>query len=314
MKLQGVLILRISDFRRFFDLDEFLVKKQEFSELMRLQGSGPFCDTAKERFLCGIVRNWINRDPFLAEIKNDKFVVNCGNEKAAYPLGVLKTQVDKYKSQLGFKDLYGIVALCLLAGANRKDCAFTSDFGSLVNERTGNDCGSAFVLLHKDTELPMADATAKGNFRIRVFANVNASSPVTVKTTKAEVTLQEGQCVTAVFSDSGCVALLPREAAALPTIHASLVPDKGNKRANLVISHEGQVKTIHGVASVWVEPGAGVAYVTDAGEVVYDAPKCYKLRSRLTIFDKCRGDRKLIAINKTDSGNYVLYTNSQIDY
>lgn len=135
-----------------------------------------------------------------------------------------------------------------------------------------------------------------------------------MKTAKTEATLQEGQCLTAVYSDSGCVALLPREAAELPTIHASLVSDKANKRANLVISREGRSKTIPGITSVWVEPGAGVAYVTDAGEVVYDAQKCYKLRSRLAIFDKCKGDRKLIAISKTDSGNYVLYTNSQIDY
>lgn len=306
--------MRISDFRSFFDFDEFLVKKQEFADLLRQRGTRAFCNTIRERVLCGIVRNWINREPITAKIKNGNFVVNSGGEKFTFPLGGLAEQVDKYSSQLGFKDLYGLVALCILVGGDRKDSTFNADFGNFVNEKNGNDSGRAFVSLYKDTELPVAAPVACGCFRTRVFANLNSGRAVVLKAGSNEITLQEGQCVVAVFAETGCVALLPRQAADLPSLHAELVPDKANMRANLVVSREGRPELITGVTSVWIEPGAGVTYVTDSGQVVFNEAKCYKLSSRLQTFNRHSNDRKIIAIKKSENNNYVIYTTSQIDY
>lgn len=314
MKLQGVIILRIADFQRFFDLDEFLVKKKEFFELMSQYGSRPFCNTPQERDLCGVVRNWINGDSFTADIRDSQFIINGANGRSSFPLGVLKAQVEKYRDKLGFKDIHGLTALYLLAGANDKTCSFIPDYGIFITEKAGVDNGNNFISLHKDTELAKANSVSTNAFRLRVLANINVGGPVKVSVEKEETILQEGQCITAIFSDSGCVTLLDREASALPGVYAALVPDKAHKCANLKLSHDGYTETIAGVTSVWVEPGVGVAYVTADGNVVYDKDKCYKLNSRVSIFNRNANGRKLLAIKKTDSGNYVLYTNTQIDH
>lgn len=331
MKLQGVIILRISDFQRFFDLEEFLVKNQEFLELMSQYGSGYFCKTGRPivtthqlsspemrereeaiaRDLCGVVRNWLKGDSFTAEIKSDQLFIRGGS--TALPLGRLKGEVDKYRDKLGFKDIYGLVALYILAGVNQPGSTLQPDFGVFYNHKTGNDTQEDFISLHKDTVLPASKAGSKSNFRLRIFANLTAGRPIKLKAGAEEVTLKEGQCVTGIFSDDGCVTLLNSEASSLPSTHAILVPDKQHKRANLQLNHQGSTNTIPGVTSVWMETG-GAAYVTADGKVGYDPERCYNLNNRLSIFFSHAKDRKLLAIKKTENGSYVLYTDKQIEY
>ena len=314
MKLQGVIILRITDFQRFFDLDEFLVKKDEFCELMKRYGSRPFCNTKQERDLCGVVRNWINGGVITAEIRNDHFIINGANGRFLFPLGVLKEQIDKYYEKLGFNDIYGLTALYLLAGVNNKDCSFIPDYGIFFNDKKGICTENSFISLHKDIVLPKAESKSKDVFRLCVLANINAGSPIRISIDNDEVVLKEGQCIAGVFSESGCVTLLNREASVPPSVYAVLIPNMTHKCADLQLSTDGKTRSIAGVSTVWVEPGAGVAYVTAAGDVVYDKNLCYKLNSRVSIFKKNVKERKLLAIKKTDAGNYVLYTNSQIDH
>lgn len=313
MKLQGVIILRISDFQRFFDLEEFLVKNKEFLELMSLYGSRPFCKTAPERDLCGVVRNWLKGDSVTAEIKSGQLLIDGANGRSAFPLGRLKSEVEKYSDKLGFKDLYGLAALYILAGVNQNGSTLQPDFGVFYNHKTGNDTQEDFISLHKDTDLPAAKSGSKGNFRLRTLANITAGRPIRLRAGEEEVTLNEGQCVTGIFSDDGCVTLLNSEASSLPSTHAILVPDKQHKRANLQLNHQGSTSIIPGVTSVWMETG-GAAYVTADGKVGYDPEKCYNLNNRLSLFFRYAKDRKLLAIKKTETGSYVLYTDKQIEY
>jgi len=307
MKLQGVTILRISDFRRFFDLDEFLAKKKEFSELITLYGARYFCDKPKEIYLCGVIKNWINGSTVNAKISDGQFYINGDKEK--YELGVLKQQIDKYKNQLSFKDLYGLTALCLLAGANETNCTFVPDYGLIM----GGDNGEAFVSLHNDVEYPQAKEMHDGAFRLRVIANIHAGHPIKITVGTQQMILKEKQCVTSIFSNSGCVTLLDREASDLPRIYAYLEPNGEYRCANLKISG-AETSIIPNIASVWLEPGAGIAYITTKGEIVFDKDKCFALKQRLNNFQRNAEGRKLLAIKKTDNGHYILYTDSQIDY
>ncbi len=314
MKLQGVIILRISDFQRFFDLDEFLVKKNEFLELLARYGTRLFCNTLQERDLCGIVRNWLNGVPISAEISAGKLIVHGVNGRNCYPLGVLQEQIDKYSGKLGFKDLYGLTAVYLLAGVNKADCPFKPDYGIMVNEKTDTISDENFISLHKDISLPVSDSASEGVFCVRVFANINAGIPIKVSTGDEEVILKEGQCVTAIFSDSGCVTLLCREISPMPGVYATMVPDKANKCANLVINRDSDTQVVTDVTSVWEEGGSDLAYVTAAGKVGYDKVKCYNLDRRLSVFFRNANGRKLLAIKKKPSGNYLLYTDTRIEY
>ena len=57
MKLQGVEILRISDFRRFFTIEEFILNKEAFSHLFSYIDVNLFCDTTEE-----CAEHYIHRD------------------------------------------------------------------------------------------------------------------------------------------------------------------------------------------------------------------------------------------------------------
>lgn len=62
MKLQGVIILRITDLIRFFDLNEFWQHRDAFLRLLADPTRSPlFFDTDRQRMLYGrIVAFWLN--------------------------------------------------------------------------------------------------------------------------------------------------------------------------------------------------------------------------------------------------------------
>lgn len=314
MKLQGIIILRSTDFKRYFDLEEFLVKKNEFLALMSQFGAKQFSNTDEEVNLCGIVRSWLKGDPIGAEIKSDRLLISGPDGNSPFTLGVLKDEIEKYRDKLGFKDLYGLTALYLLAGVNERGCSFRPDFATFLRFKNGNELKDDFISLHKDIVLKKAPPVSNGSFRLCTLANLTAGAPVRVDAGDEIVILKEGQCVTGIFTDEGCITLLNRECSGFPNIYAELIPDKHSKQPDLRIYRDGATEVIHGVSTVWIEADKYIAYVKTDGSAVYDLVRCYNLNNRISLYNKHNKNHKLLAIKKTDNGNYVLYTDSQIEY
>lgn len=136
IKLQNVIIMRISDFRRFFNLREFWNKRDEFFkqfEFINCEGKSEreyslFVDNEKEKLLLAQFCNWIcepNKE--LCSVKMDQQELKIDDSKGGVqscPLGLLQPYIDNAKKQnrLTNKQIIGLTLLYLLLDAD-KNCS-----------------------------------------------------------------------------------------------------------------------------------------------------------------------------------------------
>ena len=89
MVLQGVIILRISDLIRFFDLAEFWQFKEGFCKLLKSDEHGCFFDTKEQKYLANEVMEWLqDREPRVT-VNNDCLVISVDGNDCRLPLGRL---------------------------------------------------------------------------------------------------------------------------------------------------------------------------------------------------------------------------------
>ena len=124
--LQGVIILRVTDFRRFFDWEEFWIKKDSFIALWRNESYRKFfVNNEKEYYLVLRFYEWLlNPNKELQKIKLESTelkIENCTGDTLVYPLGRLQDEIEKTKkqNQLTNKTIIGYTLLYLLLGAKK---------------------------------------------------------------------------------------------------------------------------------------------------------------------------------------------------
>lgn len=208
--LQGVIILRITDFRRFFEWGEFWSKKDDYLSLFkdeikrRSQAEEYFfVDNDEEFCLLQKFYEWqTNPGNELQRVKLEetklKIWAECG-EVIEYQLGRLQETIEATKKQgyLTSNTMLGYTLLYLLLGAN--------EINSEIEVEYNHNKGSIFRDLYKSETL----LSCKKSFPLRytILTNKN-NDKIYIKHNNATYELNNGECITGLFNNDKCYTLL----------------------------------------------------------------------------------------------------------
>lgn len=322
MKLQGVIILRVTDLRRFFDLTEFWQQRDDFVEMIKQGRLDVFCDTEDERTLCLMVRNWIsihrgkNGAELPVEIKDCTLCFTDGSNKT-FSLGLLDKFVEKIKGQLPQKDLVGLVCLYLLLGANKVSSGIKPEIRIFRKQTSGepsvND-EDKYIPLYGDCEFKSID-TAEYPFTRRVIANVSKNK-INVKYGESIVELSPDECAVALFCNANqCYKIFPHIADNHDGLKLCLKIDKSTGEPYLEEHNNGlmEPKRTPNVYSIAIEDGIAPVYVDLYGKLHFDSD-CVPLSSYYAKFLKNAQEKDILAFERKGSGSFVFYTKNKIYY
>lgn len=124
--LQEVIILRITDFRRFFEWNEFWAKKCEFVEFFKKDCNKTFfVDNEREYYLLQKLLDWLKEpDKEHNQVVLEDDVLKIGKplgDMLKYQLGGLQQKIKEAKKVLTNKTIIGYTLLYLLLGADGKN-------------------------------------------------------------------------------------------------------------------------------------------------------------------------------------------------
>lgn len=310
MKMQEIMILRVSDFRRFFNLPEFWAKREDFLKLANSELADMFCDNENEQVLFEALKNWCSGRVLRAELKPEELIVENGIMGSKhFFLGRLSAEIVSCQALLSPKDLMGLTVLYLLLGADRKDSEIPLQYSLLASMRTGHVVED-FVSLFEDRTFESTD-TFVAPLRRCVIANMHEGQ-VSVKAGQHMVILNVGECVVGLFCGNACYRLLPH--VAMDDVSSRWVRLWMNPKTHRPCLKTSNQEVVEDISSFWVEPGVGVAYTTFDGKVHFDESSCYLLKSRLDSFYRSRPGDKLLAIEVDNDRNYVLYSENHVSY
>lgn len=331
--LQNVIILRISDFRRFFDWGEFWAKKEEFISLFRgeinrrvesqtkPQEEYYFVDNDAEFYLMQRLYEWlINPNKELQRIKLDstelKIETNIG-DTLVYPLGRLQFEIENIKkqNQLTNKTIVGYTLLFLLLGANERNSSIVIDFGSTSNNGS-KDSGYEIKEFEARWDDVVLDKIDQPVFPLRrcVIINKNQSKTISVTRGGNSILLRPNECVVGLFCDNKCLQLLDNVASDYDSKVSLKLSVKGMSLMPICEVHRSTgIQYIESVASIAVEADGSIVYSTMNGDIFYNKD-CFSLDLRITSFKEKEYSKDLLAFKKDSSGNYIFYCKNKINY
>ena len=330
--LQGVVILRISDFRRFFEWGEFWVKKEDFISLFRSeinrrvesqtkpQEEYYFVDSDAEFYLMQRLYVWlVNPDKELQRIKLDstelKIETNFGDTQV-YPLGRLQGEIENIKkqNQLTKKTIIGYTLLYLLLGANDRksdinvkyDEYFTNNKSEVVSSiREYNRCWGNIVLEPAiNIEYPL---------RRCVFINVNPDKKITIQLGEQNVDIESKSCVIGVFCGNKCYKLLPSILTGSNNqITLMLKPNLVKNVIQLEIHKpdKDNPDVVEDVVSIGLDENEKPIYLYSNGEIYIEKDN-FTLQEVYAGFRQTSDEAQIIAVDTT--GDYLnIYTENSI--
>lgn len=213
-KLQGVIILRISDFRRFFDWDEFWAKKDDFIKFFSKEANKKFfADNHKELLLLQRFYMWLlNPSKELPNIKLnvDKGELQIGDYTSdtpqVYPLGKrLQEEIKKVKklNLMTDKTLTGYTLLYLLLGAN-VNTDIKINYIAWQNDSIKYLYENKKLLAFKG-KLPL---DVDKHFEYKLLVNKH-SDAISIGHGYDNYKLSSNECMVGIFCNNECFKLLP---------------------------------------------------------------------------------------------------------
>ena len=320
--LQGVIILRVTDFRRFFDWEEFWIKKDSFIALWRNENYRKFfVNNEKEYYLVLRFYEWLlNPNKELQKIKLESTelkIENCTGDTLVYPLGRLQDEIEKTKkqNQLTNKTIVGYTLLYLLLGANERNSSIVIDFSSTSNNGSKDSSHEIkeFEARWDDVVLDKIDQPV---FPLRrcVIINKNQSKTISVTRGGNSILLRPNECVVGLFCDNKCLQLLDNVASDYDSKVSLKLSVKGTSLMPICEVHRSTgIQYIESVASIAVEADGSIVYSTMNGDICYNKD-CFSLDLRITSFKEKEYSKDLLAFKKNSSGNYIFYCKNKINY
>lgn len=328
IKLQNVIIMRITDFRRFFDLREFWNQRDEFFkqfEFINCWGKTErdyslFVDNEKEKLLLAQFCNWIcEPGKELCSVKLDRRELKIDDLKGGVqscPLGLLQPYIENAKKQnkLTNKQIIGLTLLYLLLGADRNCSNIKVEYQIYSANGSSIDSLEEFNSCWEDRELPTTNIIEYPLKRC-VFANMNSSKDIHIRCGSEKVILKPRDCVVGLFCSSKCYKLLPNEVSDTDkrTTLKLTLNSNSSSMPGLEIHKPDGIKYIDNVVAVAIENGGYPVYVTSDGVVHYDS-SCFALGQRIRAFLKKECHKDLLAFTRDCNGNYAFYTSNEINY
>lgn len=315
MILQGVIILRITDLIRFFDLAEFWQFKEDFAELLSRDKYGCFFDAEEQKELATVVTRWLRGEDPLATVTRDKLIINVKGADSSFPLGRLSAHVQSCRSKKTptEKQLTGLTALYVMLGANLdgSDIPIQYELGSSMITGSGG-----LRPLFADCSLDSAGATSPTSYERSLIVNMNtpqSNKKIHVQCGNANYELYPMDCIIGLFTaDNKCVRLFPRSSRDFDGHTCSLVYNPSTKQPSLKIEKVEGVENIENVCCFYMEKGGNLVYLTQDGQFHYDETKCYRLHVSYTTFRRHRPDAAILAFDVSSTGNYNFYTDCGI--
>lgn len=318
MKIQGVEILRITDFRRFFDMEDFLVNSKRYVEMFQETDMELFCNNMLEGQLISQLRAWRSGKQ-LNTTFNDGQINLIGDSGSVtwLPLGHLAHILNDFRETISSKDRLGLAYLFLLLKDAwtpemiRKGCETFIEFKSGVPTRE-------FIPIHKNSIIPLGK-TQIGNLKRRFIANTKHVEDITVSVGDNEVVLHQGDCIVGLFNEQNeCVKLLTNVVYSEDQkIRLKLKADFNSEKAYVeIIRPEWPEKEkVYDASSFWIEPGNHIIVLKNNGELILinenkeqeDTSKCFKLNKRYQMFKQSHPDKKIIAVEPTQ-WDYLFYS------
>lgn len=321
--LQGVIILRVSDLRRFFDFDEFMSKKDEFikifrSEINRKKEWKPyFVDNSEDALLLKNLCLWLE-NPTL-ELVNVKLgdatfeIKGIEGDIHTYPLGRLVPCVKDARQRMINKDVVGLTLLYLLLHANQSD----SDVNVVYRKAEAR----GFIPCYESQFLnPLDNMGDAVDFNYTVYANMHPDDVIQVVCGRQLKNLAPRECAVGISCNGQCRELLEnvvsdtnsrmtmRLVASSDKVHGTMleirVPQESsievaiNNASMLHLRHssDGNCYYIEDVISFLYEPNCGLAYVDSLGNVVLpSSDRWYILNRTVATFKKLYPQEKILA-------------------
>lgn len=322
--LQGVIILRISDFRRFFDWGEFWSKKDDYISLFKdeirrhsQEEEYFFVDNDNDFYLLQKFYEWQTYpDNELRRVKLEetklKIWAECG-EVIEYQLGRLQETIEATKKEgyLTNNTIVGYTLLYLLLKANEANSEIEVEYGSFINKNKATidefECCRNDIILDK-IDIP--------EFPLRRCVIINKNPYKTISITHGDnlLSLRPNECVVGIFCGNKCLHMLDNVVSdnySKVTLKLS-VKDRSHIPICEIHRPNG-IQCIESVSSIAVEADGSIVYSTMNGDICYNKD-CFSLDLRITSFKEKEYSKDLLAFKKDSSGNYIFYCKNKINY
>ena len=320
IKLQGVIILRISDFRRYFSFHEFWQKKDDFLKLFQQEFYQSceeiqpylFSDTQEEAILVYKLSQWLeNPKKELCNLKlyNDSLKVEdtIGNVHS-YNLGKLSSYIEEAKrNNLTNKMIVGLTLLYLLLDANKESSNIKIEYFNHL-ETSQISSFNDFNILYDDIVLERANSITQG-LRRCVFINKNSHKNINIVLENVVYKLEPNTCVVAVFVGDLCYDLLPNLIVNQDLgITVKLSVNNQNNTPRCEIHKVGtNVEVIPNVLAIAIDKSGKIIYLDSAGRMHYDNV-AFDTYFRIKSFLSNNPGQRIIGFKEDISGNLIFYT------
>lgn len=306
-KLQGVIILRISDMKRFFELSDFLNHKSEFIEYVDNK-KDVFFDNEDQKILYEEVKKWLNGNELMEEkakiAYNDDFSKILSYEKKAkkpkevkedndFDLGRLKGEISKYEEHRG--KLTGLTYLYLMLDAQKPDSKINLQYDLYLQIIKGVNTESNVEYLDSDKEYEYTPDFAPPVNR-KYIVNESKNN-ITIYCGDNQEELEPNECVVGLFCGNQCYRLLPhKESDEKYTM--TLFFNKETKEPYLIIDPKdgSPERRQENVSSIKLEKGGKPVFLTTDGEV-HDYDDCYQFRKQFEAWKNAFPNERTIAFN-----------------
>ena len=324
--MQGVTIVRISDFRRFFTLGEFLYKKEQFYQMFieeqrcycafgNKSDALMFVDNEREFYLLRILCQWLeNPDKEITVSTLDKdvlYVPGKNGEKVLFQLNRLVPYINEAKKQnrLTKKSILGLTVLYLLLGANEQD----SDIPVVYELQTVGLQLKDFNECWDDVDIEKGDGLMFPLHR-RIFVNANPQKPITVTWGIKNTVLQPKECLIGLFYGNACHVLLPGKITSYQNkVSLRLTADVETKRTRMEVHTPSDGVVYHDdVVSMALANGLPVWATSDGDIRCPDC--CYAFIKRKEAFKKMKYANDFLAFVQESDDNYVFYATNNVNH
>ncbi len=323
--LQGVIIFRISDFRRFFDWGEFWSKKEEFISLFRneinrcTETPGKkaeeyfFVNNEAEFCLVQKLYEWlINPDKDLLGVRLEMDELKIDTITGApqtYSLGRLKQEIINVSKQnlLTSKAIKGYTLLYLLAEANKQDSDVVIEYGnplhnnadSVQSVKEYNRCWGDVILEPAESiEYPL---------RRCAFVNVNTNKEIRIIFGEQVINIGPKECVVGLFCNNKCYKMLPNTLTGHNS-RVTLVLKSSMATGSLLleIHNPDRIDVVENVVSIGLDSNEKPVYLSSDGKVHYER-KNFILEQHYNGFCNSYDASGIIAI-EVNNDNLTIYT------
>lgn len=230
MKMNGVIIMRISDFKRFFDFQEFWSHKEEFINLFNQEGYLDFfCNTEEEKILCKCILDWLKDKNSFENVNNLRRIINNREREISRIKDILKAH------NLSNSTIRGLISLFLLLSDTLK----VDEIEKWLEILCGNSIENDNYPLYANKEF---ESSYDIKFPLIAKRIVNKTSQVLYVTIIGEnpKELSSGDCIVGLFDKENkdkCYKLLPNIVKE-GKMKFKLNIDKDSKSTKLIICGE----------------------------------------------------------------------------